>query len=143
MKSPVALLGNASGSKNVSLAASSQTPPTTPTTASPSPATGTQARNQSQNSTFDLKEEDEISPVIVEKVQKQEYRKATVAVREAFPTIVYLNGKTEANELSMSELHQNTSAKTSIELQLNRQSNMVYYWTFTLGSGDGRGGKNR
>jgi hypothetical protein len=31
---------------------------------------------------------------------------------------------------------------TSIELQLNRQANQIYYWTFTMGSGDGQGGKH-
>jgi hypothetical protein len=109
VKGPSSPLTNDSDTRNLSLATSSQTPPI-------SPGNGTSARNQSQNSTFDLKEEDEVSPIIVEKVQKQDYRKATIAVREAFPKIVYLNGKTEANPLSMTELHQNTSSQTSIEL---------------------------
>lgn len=30
-----------------------------------------------------------------------------------------------------------------MELQLNRQGSQIYYWTFTLGSGDGKGGKYR
>lgn len=29
-----------------------------------------------------------------------------------------------------------------MELQLNRQGNSIYYWTFSLGTSDGRGGKN-
>ena len=29
-----------------------------------------------------------------------------------------------------------------MELQLNRQGGAIYYWTFTLGSSDGHGGKN-
>jgi hypothetical protein len=90
-----------------------------------------------------LKEVDDESPIIINSVQQQKNQKAQIPVREAFPKIVYLNGKTEANPLAINELHANTSSQTSIELQLNRQSNMVYYWTFTLGAGDGRGGKNR
>lgn len=29
-----------------------------------------------------------------------------------------------------------------MELVLNRQGNQIYYWTFSLGGSDGRGGKN-
>lgn len=64
-------------------------------------------------------------------------------MKDAFPKIIHLNAQVEANPLAMQELQANSSQYTSMELQLHRQGNQMYYWTFSLGTPDGRGGKNR
>ena len=68
--------------------------------------------------------------------------KARIAVKDAFPKLIHLNAQTDINPLGVSELQPNTSMFTSMELQLNRQGQSIYYWTFSLGTSDGRGGKN-
>lgn len=68
--------------------------------------------------------------------------KALIAVKDAFPKLLHLNGKADTEDLPVSELQSNTSKYSSMELVLNRQGNQIYYWTFSLGSSDGRGGKN-
>jgi len=68
--------------------------------------------------------------------------KALIAVRDAFPKLLHLSGKADTEDLPVSELQSNTSRYSSMELVLNRQGNQIYYWTFSLGSSDGRGGKN-
>jgi len=67
--------------------------------------------------------------------------KAYISVTNAFPKILKLNQQTEAKPLEMHGLR-NTTQYTSMELQLNKQGNSIYYWTFTLGTSDGRGGKS-
>lgn len=52
-----------------------------------------------------------------------------------------LNQQTEAKPLEMHALR-NTTEYTSMELQLNKQGNSIYYWTFSLGASDGKGGKS-
>lgn len=66
--------------------------------------------------------------------------KAYISVSNAFPKILKLNQQTEAKPLELHALR-NTTEYTSIELQLNKQGNSIYYWTFSLGSSDGTGGK--
>jgi hypothetical protein len=91
---------------------------------------------------YELKEiEDPYSQLTVEQVTRRQ-TKTMISVKDAFPKILHLNAKTEANPIDMTELHTNSSTMTSIELILNRQANSIYFWTFTLGLGDGRGGKN-
>ena len=67
--------------------------------------------------------------------------KAYISVTNAFPKILKLNQQTEAKPLEMHALR-NTTQSTSIELQLNKHGSSIYYWTFTVGSSDGRGGKS-
>lgn len=67
--------------------------------------------------------------------------KAYISVTNAFPKVLKLGQSTEARPLEMKPLR-NTTTYTSMELQLNKQGNSLYYWTFTLGSSDGKGGKS-
>lgn len=68
--------------------------------------------------------------------------KALIAVKDAFPKLLHLSGNADTEDLPVSELQSNTTKYSSMELVLNRQGNQIYYWTFSLGSSDGRGGKN-
>lgn len=67
--------------------------------------------------------------------------KAYISVKDAFPKVLMLNQQTEAKALEMHALR-NTTQFTSMELQLNKQGSSIYYWTFTLGTSDGKGGKS-
>jgi len=67
--------------------------------------------------------------------------KAYISVKDAFPKILTLGSALEAKPLNMRALR-NTTSSTSMELQLNKQGNSLYYWTFTLGGSDGKGGKS-
>lgn len=67
--------------------------------------------------------------------------KAYISVINAFPKVLKLGQSIDAKPLEMKPLR-NTTAYTSMELQLNKQGNSLYYWTFTLGTSDGKGGKS-
>lgn len=67
--------------------------------------------------------------------------KAYISVTNAFPKILKLGPQIDAKSLEMRPLR-NTTTYTSMELQLNKQGNSLYYWTFTLGASDGKGGKS-
>ena len=69
---------------------------------------------------YEIKEIEEEVPVIVDKVTKIANSKQQISIKDAFPKIIHLNAKTEANALGMTELRNNTSSMTSVELQLNR-----------------------
>lgn len=65
---------------------------------------------------YEIKEIEEEVPIIVDKVTKISNSKQQISIRDAFPKIIHLNAKTEANALGMTELRNNTSSQTSVEL---------------------------
>jgi len=95
-----------------------------------------------QKDEFEYKEVEEGGQRDQEHVKLYKAGKARIAVKDAFPKIIHLNAQTDINPLAVTELQANTSRFTSMELQLNRQGDSIYYWTFSLGTSDGRGGKN-